>query len=795
MLRQVFFRIFTVYQSMNKTTIQKKYYKVDSKETLKLLFQHIEESDTLAYDTETTSLNPRKGKIIGFSVSGEVGIGFYLPTMVWNTETETIDELSIEGTGCHSIAKKLISMLVGKKLIMHNSSFDARYTQNFYGVDLLPSLWVDTALLVHTVKEEGAFGYGSPFGLKPIAIMIQEEIGLDVKEAANQEQLELKASIKENGGATTRVNFEMYKADIDILSKYAAADTDLTLRICNHFLKVLKQEGLEKFFFEDEVMPLYREVTIPMEIEGIALDIPLIEETRENIVKDQERLRSLVMSELLELRQVKEWVMATALKNFPPSPKGKWASTLVELYGLPLPKTARGYSLKNANVLALEDHPVREYLLTGDLEHLKEEIVIRVSMKLWRDSNDGELINIQSKKQMAEIAFDYLKEKPLSKTAKGQAQFDDDAIKVLSPKYEWCKSLRLYNKLLKIKSTYIDRFYEAAEDGRFYPYFKQNGTVSGRYGSDLQQLPKPKEEGEADPIIVAYTNTVRAFFISDPGTVFIDSDYTSLEPHLFASISDDKALQEIFNKGHDFYSTVAIRTEKLNEDKEKYPDGVSADTKAPNFLKKLDPIKRNTAKGYSLGIAYGMSPYALAMSLGVSQEEGKRLHEGYLTGFPGVAKWVDTSRERFKKDGFIRNQVGRIRHLDKGKAVYDVFGESIMDWKVRKDLERDYGKDQVLQWYRDYKNALNSCLNYQLQSLAASVVNRAALVINRKFKELGIDGIVVAQIHDQLVMKVPADKAEESLPWVQELMENTTKMKGVTLKAPPEIGRNLSEAH
>jgi DNA polymerase I-like protein with 3'-5' exonuclease and polymerase domains len=601
---------------VNQQVIEKKYYKVDSKETLKLLFQHIQDSDTLAYDTETTSLNPRKGKIIGFSVSGDVGIGFYLPTMVWNTETEQVEELTIEGTGCHSIAKKLISMLVGKKLIMHNASFDARFTNNFYGVDLLPSLWVDTALLVHTVKEEGAFGYGSPFGLKPIAIMIQEEIGLDVKEAANQEQIELKASIKENGGVTTRVNFEMYKADIDILSKYAAADTDLTLRICNHFLKVLKEEGLEKFFFEEEVMPLYREVTIPMEIEGLALDIPLIEKTREDVIRDQGKYKSSVMTELLKLSKVKEWVMDTALKNFPPSPKGKWASTLVELYGLPLPKTAGGYSLKNANVLALEEHPVREYLLTGELEHLEEEVVIRVSMKLWKDSNDGELINIQSKKQMAEISFDYLKEKPLSKTAKGQAQFDDDAIQALSTKYEWCKNLRLYNKLLKIKSTYIDRFYEAAEDGRFYPYFKQNGTVSGRYGSDLQQLPKPKEEGEADPIIVHYTNTIRAFFIADPGTVFVDDDYESLEPHIFASISNDKALQEIFNKGHDFYSTVAIRTENLNNQKDRYPDGVSADKKAPNFLKKVDAPKRNTAKGYSLGIAYGMSAYALAMSIG-----------------------------------------------------------------------------------------------------------------------------------------------------------------------------------
>ena len=58
--------------------------------------------------------------------------------------------------------------------------------------------------------------------------MNQKELGLDVEKAANEEQLELKGSIKRNGGQTTKVLFEIYKADLDILSKYASADTDLT---------------------------------------------------------------------------------------------------------------------------------------------------------------------------------------------------------------------------------------------------------------------------------------------------------------------------------------------------------------------------------------------------------------------------------------------------------------------------------------------------------------------------------------------------------------------------------------
>ena len=776
--------------------IDKKYYTVTDKETVNLLIQHINESSIIAYDTETDSLNMRKGQIVGFSVSGDIGIGFYMPTMAWSHKNESLDELSIEGIGAHTIAKKIISMLIGKKLVMHNASFDCRFTKNFYGVNLLDSLWIETQLLVHTVQEEGA-GMGV-FGLKPLAISIQEHIGLDVEKAANEEQIELKESIKRNGGSTTRDSFEIYKADMDILSKYAAADTDLTLRVCTYFLEKLKEENLEKFFFEDEVMPLYREVTIPMEEMGVDLNLDLLRDTHERITKDLEENKKIVLDSLIALPEAKEWIVDTALREFPPKNKGTWAQRLAQRYSLPLPKSEKTgkYSMGKKLIEELEDSPAKQYLLEGDLSVLDEMEALRISMSLWKEKNDGEFINIQSKKHLGEIAFQYMGIKALTQTNKGQDQFDMDMIVHLAKSgYTWAENLRIYNKLLKIKSTYIDRFIDGEEDGKYYFYFKQNGTVSGRYGSDAQQLPKPKEEGEDAPIIVEYTNIVRAFLTAGEGRKVIDADYESLEPHCFASVSGDKGLQDIFNNGWDFYSTVAIKTEKLEEDKAKYPNGVSPDKKSPIYLKKLDPVKRNTAKAYSLGIAYGMEAFALSKTLDVDQKVAQELVDGYLDGFPQLKEWRIKSREQIKEHGFITNKVGRIRHLPKVKAIYERFGEQIMDWKFRKDLSEQFGKDRVLQLYRDYRNGLNNCLNYQLQSLAAAVVNRAAVQINRKLKELGVDGRVQAQVHDQLLINVPEHEAERLAPIIQEIMENTTKLEGVTLKAPPEISDNWRDGH
>jgi DNA polymerase I-like protein with 3'-5' exonuclease and polymerase domains len=793
--------------------LEKKYYTVQDEKTLKLLHQHIIDSDVIAVDTETTGLNPRKNKIIGWSVSGDEGIGFYLPTLVFDYEKNELVLQTINDQSTEVISKNLLKLLKGKKLVFHNASFDVQFIKNYFGVDLLPDVWVDTGLLVHTVYEEGAFGFGNPFGLKSIAIMNQKELGLDVEKAANEEQVILKESIKKNGGSVTKELYEIYKADLDILSRYASADTDLTLRICNLYLDKLRKEGLEKFFFEDEVMPIYREVTVPMEAKGVDLDVELIDRIHKEITEDQAKNKEIVMKSLLEVSEVKAWIVDTATDAYPPSHKGNFAQRLVQRYSLPLPKSEKTgkYSLTQKNIEELEDSKIKEFLLTGDLELIDEVERARISMSLWKESNDGEYLNIQSKKHLGEIVFKYMGIKPKvsgANTKSGRDKFDMSMVEELAKTYPWAENLRIYNKLLKIKSTYVDRFRDRQEDGRYYFYFKQNGTVSGRYGSDAQQLPKPLEEGEDAPVIMKYVNIVREFLIAGPGRKVIDADYESLEPHCFASVTGDKALQEIFNKGWDFYSTVAIKTEKLNDQRDRFPNGVSADKKADNYLKKLEPVARNKAKAYSLGIAYGMEAYALKMTLDVDQKTAEGLIKGYLDGFPELAAWRERSREMVKAYGKIENYVGRVRHLPKVKRIYEQVGDRMMDWRYRKQLETQIptktnpktgkmisARDQVTQAYRDYRNGLNNCLNFQLQSLAAAVVNRAALVINRKAKELGIDAVCQAQVHDQLIINVAEKDAAMFAPYVQEIMENTTKLPGVTLKAPPEIANNWSEGH
>jgi DNA polymerase I-like protein with 3'-5' exonuclease and polymerase domains len=166
-----------------------------------------------------------------------------------------------------------------------------------------------------------------------------------------------------------------------------------------------------------------------------------------------------------------------------------------------------------------------------------------------------EVFNINSKSHLKRLLVDILGEIPLSKTPTGQPQVNAEFLEHIGDKYSFTRSMVLLNKLNKIKSTYIERFLEEAEEGIFYPSYKMHGTTSGRLSGDFQQLSKQLEKGH--PMLLKYNNNIREYFISRPGQIFVDLDYNSLEPRVFASVAGDDTLKDIFKNDYDFYSTIA----------------------------------------------------------------------------------------------------------------------------------------------------------------------------------------------------------------------------------------------
>lgn len=763
--------------------VEKNYTIIKYNRSFKKALKHIKDSEYLAFDTETTGLNVRKDKVIGYSFSGEIGVGFYMPLYYYDPLKLELLRHPINDQVDH---QELLFELAKKDLLMWNASFDIRMVKNNFGLDFTEPLLADIMLMKHTVEEEGSFR------LKDVAIQYQEQIGLDMEKAANEEQLELKASIEKNGGSTTKTNYELYKGDLEVIGKYACADTDLTLRLGELFADRLAEEGLEKLFYDDEVMPLYKEVTIKMEEKGICLDLNLINETRDSLLKDMIKLESEVIEELMETEAAQDWLDDYLYEKYPVNNKGKFGQYVCDYFELPLKRTKSGnYSLTEKSIKEVLDSDHSFFMnkglkfLQGTAE-LDEEDVYEIQYKMHIEK-EGKKINISSKKQLGEIVFDYMGIEPVSKTDKGSPQFNDTMIQKLEELgHEWARKLSNYNKLVKIKGAYIDRFLDAQENGIFYPSFFQHRTISGRYGSDMQQLPRPKEEGEQDPIVLKYTNIIRKFFISGKNRTFVDNDYESLEPHVFAHVSGDEGLRDIFRKGHDFYSTIAIATEGLED--------VSADKKAENYLGKVNKPLRQKAKAYSLGVPYGMKGFALGKTLGIETEEAEKLIDNYLNSFPELKKWMKESEEKAQHFGYVESEVGRKRHLPEVKRLHTIYGSKLLDFKYRPRLVKKMGKEKVMNMYRDYKNGLNNAKNFQIQSLSASIVNMAAIEINRELDKRGIDGWVALQIHDQLVVNVPEDKQDECRELVQDIMENNYKL-SLELKAPAELSKNLADGH
>lgn len=728
------------------------------------LANYIKNGNIIAYDIETTSVNPRTGTIIGFSVSANIDEGYYFPTRIWNKEQQELVTLDVGGVDCDTIAKQLINLLKGKKLVMHNGSFDIRFTKNFYDIDLRDDLYCDTMLLRHTMKEDG------PFGLKDIAIELQAELGIDAEKEANEEQVLMKENIKANGGSVSRENYEIYKADMQLLGNYAAADTDLTLRVMTYYLPLLKEQELWDFFFVDEVMPLYKTVTIQMEERGTELDMELIQETKKNIMIELERLEQEIINDLLTIPAAKQWVMVKARKAFPPKKRGKF-----------------GEYIKTIN--AIDPTSVEEFLKTGDESVLNEQDSMRVSLDLWKEK-EGNYLNISSKQQLGEIVFKYMRIKPMSQTRKGNDQFNDDMIEHLSKDYQWAAKLRDYNKLTKINSAYIDRFLDNNENGRYYWYFKQHGTTSGRFSSDCQQMPRVLEEGEVSDLVLSYNNILRSFLKAEEGRRFIICDQSSLEPRVFASVSNDPNLINVFLENEDLYSRVAIQAFKLQ--------GMSAKKSDPNFVKKLRPEYRQRAKGIALAIPYGAGAWQIGQSLDIHINEAQKLIDGYLEGFPELAKWMTDTHLRVQSFGYIKNRTGRIRHLDRVKAIYEKFEDNLIDpkaFKMMKSMCKTPEQTQkIMQLRMEYKNGLNNSKNFQIQSLAASIMNRSAIAIHKEFKEKGLDAYIMLQIHDEFVVNAPAEIAEEVATIVKYHMENTVQIP-TGLIAEPNIALNFGEGH
>lgn len=748
------------------------------------LYGQIRVNQLWAYDLETDGLAVRTGNV--------TDIALYDGFTAYNIIHKEYVEGALVEVVPHWLCRMVIERLKACRLRTWNGSFDARFTYHYFGVDISENIYEDGMLKAH-LADENQFNYG----LKETATRI-------FGDSATTEKADMLESIKANGGSSK----EFFKADSSIRARYAMKDVKLTWDLCEHFEAQIQADNLSDFY-QRETMELYRHVTIPMELKGVPVDVPFMQQTQAELSTIMEELENNIQEKIEPLlSHFNNWFISTKYKF---ELNARFKQALGELIAPTLwPRTETGQltfnaaDIKRAKQLTkteikkgvdrplLEDNSQFEQIITG-VVRCPKDLIIKTQQSLLKSDGIKYTFNILSKDHLKRVFFgtsttpSALNEKALSFTDKGSPQIDDDFLQSVAYKYDWVPLLQRYNSLTKIKSTYVDRFLEEQENGIFYPSYYQHRTTSGRYSGDLQQLPRVKDAEEIpDEVVRKYTNVLRSFFISGDGYKLVDADYESLEVVVFADDAGDESLLNIIRNKEDFYSRVAIEVYGLTE--------FSSDKKAANFLKKHKPEVRQAAKAFALGIRYGLDSFKLHKDLNINQHEAEGIVRSYFRQFPALERRMGELRKSAIEHGHVKTRLGRIRRLPEIPKIIAKWGDSVLDslelWKEYHEDGAQYAlarKDA-----RMVRSLLNNALNYPIQGYAASIVSQASIQLAKAYKRQGLQAYICMSTHDELATLCPDHEVSIVKQLKQSIMENTTKL-SVPLTAEPIVGTRYSE--
>lgn len=686
---------------------------------LEALRAYLADKDFIAVDTETTGVT-KDSEVIGFSVSAEVDVGYYVVLSYWDVLNKTMIYLET-CTG----AKDFLQSLVDKSLIMHNAVFDCWMIENNFKAPLMPSVHTDTMILAHLLDENRSCG------LKELALSI-------FGEDSNKEQLEMKESVSKNGGILTKTKYELYKADADLIGRYGAKDTILTLKLFYHLVPQLYEQGLDKFFYEEESMPLLRGPTYELNTTGLAIDNERLQILKKQLEADCLEAQSYIYKEVFP--DVKDKYPGTGKSNvFNVGSSGQRAWLLFIQLENPFYKlTKEGRNLCKGLGIKIPYTPgaKREFI----------RVVTEAKGQVYDEGKyDWKKKKMGAPKKVRDVWY-YL--------ACGKA-----SLQKLAPKYKWVERFLKYSKDLKILNTYVTGIEPLIQYGIIRPSFLQHGTTSGRYASrhpNYQNLPKDDKR-------------VKTFVVSRPGKVFVGADHAQLEPRVFASVSQDKALMGCFASGEDFYSVVGAPIHGKTD--------CSLFKDDHNGFAVLYPKLRDQSKIIALATPYGRNAAQMADELGIEIDEAQALIDSYFAAYPAVEAMMLESHELAKRDGVVYSIYGRPRRMPEAMKITEIYGNA-------SHSELPY----------EQRNMLNLAMNHRVQSSAASIMNRGAILCHKMIQEKGWKDVkILLQVHDELVLEGPEELAQEMSQVLKFAMENAVTLPGVALVAKPKVAKNLAE--
>jgi DNA polymerase I-like protein with 3'-5' exonuclease and polymerase domains len=685
---------------------------------LKELEYYLNDKDYISYDVETTGTD-KEAQVIGFSICADIDVGYYVILSFWDGASNKICDLETKKG-----AKAFIERLVGKSLVMQNAPFDCARTRENFGVELMPYVVHDTLVGGHLLNENRLNG------LKERAV---ELYGADER----KEQAAMKASVEKNGGMLTKANYELYKADADLIAEYGAKDAIMTLKIFYNDVPLLFEQKLDKFFYDDETMPLLRGPTYDMNTTGLRVDPEKLQKLKETLEAECLDAKGFIYKEITPL--VKDKYPGTSkAKTFNIGSSKQLAWLLFIHLNRPFNTlTKGGRELCKALNMKLP------YTLSAKKEFI--QTVSEHKGEIYADGKYNPKTKKQGRPKKVGDPWNYL-------------QCGKVTLALLAPKYKWVEKFMEYAKNMKLLNTYVLGIQGKMKYNVIHPNFLQHGTTSGRYSCkhpNFQNLPRDDKR-------------VKACIIARPGNVFVGADYAQLEPRVFASTSRDETLCGCFARGEDFYSVVGAPIYGKT-------DCSMFKSDANSFAKK-HPKLRDDSKIIALATPYGRTAFQQAATMGITTDEAQDLINKYFEAYPKVELMMLESHEQAKKHGVVYNLFGRPRRMPEAMEIPEIYGNA------------SHGELPYTA-----RNLLNLAMNHRVQSTAASIMNRAAIACWKGIQQFNGLVKIVLQVHDELVLEGPEHLKEQMVKILKDAMENTTKLPGVDLVAEPKIALNLAD--
>ncbi len=378
-----------------------------------------------------------------------------------------------------------------------------------------------------------------------------------------------------------------------------------------------------------------------------------------------------------------------------------------------------------------------------DLERQSAELGSQLlSLEARAHAAAGHPFNLNSPKQIQAVLFDEQGLPVRKKTPGGVPSTDEDVLQQLALDYPIPKLILEYRGLAKLKSTYTDALPRRVNTrtGRVHTHYAQAVAVTGRLSSsdpNLQNIPVRTPEGRR----------IRAAFIAPPDRVLISADYSQIELRIMAHLSQDAGLLAAFGAGQDVHRATAAEIFGV------IPEEVS-------------PDQRRAAKTINFGLIYGMSAFGLASQLGIERAAAQAYMERYFHRYPGVAAYMERTREAAHRQGYVETLFGRrlwlpeLRHGGAGR---------------RQGAER-------------------AAINAPLQGTAADLIKRAMITVQDWLDRAQMQSLLILQVHDELVLESPESERAVVLQTLPELMGGVAHL-AVPLLVEVGSGPHWDAAH